>query len=225
MRRELLFGVAQHAVAERGKQHRGSGAERLEAMTVANKYDQDYWDGDRIFGDGGYRYDGRWLAVARDLVKQYGLVASSRVLEIGCGKAFLLNDLLSEVPGITVAGVDISPYAIKQAPETVRKFLTCTSATNIPYEDSSFDLVISFCTIENFTLQNACTVLSEIQRVSAGDAYVLIQSYHDDNEFVGLLDWQLVMKTILGVEEWKWLFSQCGYSGDYGFACYKIALP
>ena len=47
--------------------------DKVHCMTVAKKYGFDYWDGNRRYGYGGYRYDGRWKGVAQKLIKQYKL--------------------------------------------------------------------------------------------------------------------------------------------------------
>src|SRR3954462_13730494 len=83
-----------------------------EAAKLAKQFDRDYWDGDRKTGYGGMRYDGRWRAVAEAMVKHYGIKSSDRILDIGCGKGFLLYEFTQIVPGVEVCGLDISTYAI-----------------------------------------------------------------------------------------------------------------
>lgn len=38
---------------------------KVACMEVAKRFDQDFWDGDRKYGYGGYKYDGRWESVAQ----------------------------------------------------------------------------------------------------------------------------------------------------------------
>ena len=46
--------------------------DKVSCMLKAKEYEFDYWDGDRRFGYGGYRFiEGRWRPVAEDLIKNY----------------------------------------------------------------------------------------------------------------------------------------------------------
>lgn len=82
---------------------------------IAKQYGKEFFDGDRVNGYGGYYYDGRWKKVVEKLKEVYGINSNSSVLDIGCGKGFLLHDLLDMIPGIKVSGIDISEYAINKA--------------------------------------------------------------------------------------------------------------
>ena len=42
--------------------------EKIKCMEIAKEYGQEFWDGDRRYGYGGYKYmPGRWESVAKDL--------------------------------------------------------------------------------------------------------------------------------------------------------------
>ena len=53
-----------------------------------------------------------WVRCVEGLKYYYGLTGESSVLDVGCAKGFMLHDLIQVMPGIKVAGVDISQYAI-----------------------------------------------------------------------------------------------------------------
>jgi protein-L-isoaspartate(D-aspartate) O-methyltransferase len=164
---------------------------KAEAARRAKEWGYDYWDGDRKTGYGGYRYDGRWRAVADGLATHYGLKAGDRVLDVGCGKGFLLYDLTQAVPGIEVQGIDVSSYAMEHAKEEVRPFLKIGTAAELPFEDHSFDLVISITTLHNLYCYELERALREIERVGRRHKYVVVESYRNEEEKANLLYWQL----------------------------------
>ena len=194
---------------------------KSEAARLAKRFDRDYWDGDRRVGYGGYRYDGRWRQVADALRDHYGLRAGQRVLDVGCGKAFLLYDLTQSMPGLEVAGIDVSSYAIEHAKEEVRPALRVGDAAALPFDDSSFDLVISINTLHNLRCFDLDRALREIERVGCGDKYVCVESYRNEEEKVNLLYWQLTCESFYSPEEWEWWFERCGYSGDHSFIYFE----
>lgn len=196
--------------------------DKAECATVAKRFGAEYWDGDRKFGYGGYRYDGRWLPVARALAEHYGLKPGMRVLDVGCGKGFLLYELTRAVPGIEVAGIDISAYAIESAKEDVRPFLDVGNARELPFEDNSFDLVVSMTTFHNLTVMDLFSALREVVRVGKGTAqYILVESYRNEREKANLLYWQLTCESFYSPDEWEWIFAQTNYRGDHGYIFFE----
>jgi len=194
---------------------------KAEAAKVALRFDREYWDGDRKFGYGGYRYDGRWRKVADAMRDHYGLGAGDRVLDVGCGKGFLLYDLTQSVPGIEVAGIDVSTYAIENGKEEVRPFVRVGSAVELPFDDASFDLVVSINVLHNLRCFELERALREIERVGRGRAYVCVESFRNEREKVNLLYWQLTCRSFYSPEEWTWWFERCGYTGDHSFIVFE----
>ena len=191
--------------------------DKAESAEIATRFGAEYWDGDRRYGYGGYRYDGRWLPVARAMAAQYSLAPGQRVLDVGCGKGFLLHEFTRAVPGVAVAGLDVSDYALEHAKPEVRPFLTLGSAASLPYADASFDLVVSLGTLHNLGVGDLFAALREIARVARRQAYVMVESYRDEREKAHLLYWQLTCRSFYSVDDWKWVFRAAGYHGDYGF--------
>jgi SAM-dependent methyltransferase len=188
---------------------------------VASRFDEEYWDGDRRYGYGGYRYDGRWLPVAQAIARHYGLKPGDRLLDVGCGKGFLLHELTVAVPGLVVAGLDVSAYAIAHAHESVKKFLVEGRAEALPYDDDAFDVVISLGALHNLGAAGLFAALGEIERVARRGAYVMVESYRDEREKANLLYWQLTCRSFYSVEDWEFVFRQSGYNGDYGFIFFE----
>ncbi|MEG4283605.1 class I SAM-dependent methyltransferase [Microcoleus sp. A006_D1] len=194
---------------------------KAEAAQLAKKFDFDYWDGDRKVGYGGYTYDGRWRTVADPIVEHYNLKPGDRILDVGCGKAFLLYDFTQAVPGVEVTGIDISEYAIAHAKEEVRPFLQACSATELPFADNSFDLVISLNTLHNLYCFELDRALREIERVGNGNKYIVVESYRNEAEKANLLYWQLTCESFYTPDEWQWWFDRCGYTGDHSFIYFE----
>ncbi|MDP7017653.1 MAG: class I SAM-dependent methyltransferase [Pirellulaceae bacterium] len=188
---------------------------------IALQWGSDYWDGERQFGYGGYRYDGRWRAVAQAMVDHYQLSDDAGILDVGCGKAFLLYEFTQVLPNATVAGVDISSYAIENAKEEVRPFLQEASATDLPFDDKSFDLVYSINTLHNLYVDQLWLALGEIQRVGRKARHVTVEAYRNEREKANLLYWQLTCRAFHTPAEWEWILEQTGFVGDYAFIYFE----
>ena len=194
---------------------------KAEAAALAKQWGYDYWDGDRKTGYGGYRYDGRWRKVADAMAAHYGLKPGDRVLDVGCGKAFLLYDFTQAVPGIEVAGIDVSEYGLAHAKDEVRPFLQLASAAELPFPDGSFDLVYSINALHNLPCYDLDKALREMQRVSRRHKYLCVESYRNEVEKVNLMYWQLTCEMFCTPAEWEWWFRQTGYTGDHSFIYFE----
>lgn len=215
------FLSATHKKTTRDYLGRVNEAPKGAVATLAKKFDKEYWDGDRTTGYGGYRYDGRWRVVADAIAEHYRLESGDRVLDVGCGKGFLLHDLTRAVPGLEIVGVDISKYALGHAKEEVRPFLEHASASDLPFPDNSFDLVISITAIHNLYCYDLHTALQEVERVSRGKSYLCVESYRNEDEKANLLYWQLTCEMFCTPEEWDWWFRLAGYTGDHSFIFFE----
>lgn len=191
------------------------------AAEKAKKWGYDYWDGDRRIGYGGMHYDGRWKKVAQAMVDHYNLKPGARILDVGCGKAFLLYDFTQVLPDCEVVGLDISDYAIENAKEEVKGQLQVGCADILPFEDDFFDLVISINTLHNLQCHELDAALREMERVGKKDKFICVESYRNEEEKVNLLYWQLTCEAFNSPNEWKWWFEQTGYTGDYGYIYFE----
>ena len=187
-----------------------------EDRKIAREFEKDFFDGDRRNGYGGFNYNPRfWQPVVPNFQSYYNLSKTSSLLDVGCAKGFMLHDFLEMIPGINVQGIDISNYAIQNSMKSVKNKLQVADARELPFQDNSFDLVISITTVHNFEREDCITALKEISRVSKGNAFITVDAYRNEEEKEAMLAWNLTAKTILHVDEWKELFLEAGYSSDY----------
>ena len=210
------FITQTHQATKRNYLERVVDHNKAECATVAGRFGAEYWDGDRRYGYGGFKYDGRWRKVAEMMCEAYGIKSGDKILDVGCGKAFLLYEFTQVVPGVEVAGVDISEYGIQHSKEEVMSRLVLANATKLPFQDQEFDFVYSINTLHNLYNYDLFASVKEIQRVGKTKRHITVESYRNEQEKANLLYWQLTCKSFYTPKEWEWFFAQAGYSGDYG---------
>ena len=191
---------------------------KAEAMVIAKKYGAEYWDGDRKYGYGGYKYmPGRWEPVARKLIESYGLKSGSKVLDVGCGKSFLLYEMQRLQSGLELVGVDISQSGIDgRHPELKADLRLHDARKPLPFADQHFDLVITLNALHNLRLPELQVALGEMSRVGR-QGYLLLESYRSEQELFNLQCWALTCESFFDTEEWIWLYRHFGYQGDFEF--------
>lgn len=196
--------------------------DKVSCMLKAKEYEYDYWDGDRRYGYGGYKYmPGRWKPVAELLIKNYNLTNQSSVLDVGCGKAFLLHEMKLLLPELKIFGFDISKHAISEAKKNVDTNLFVHHAQKpYPYKDKQFDLVMSLGCLHNLKIFELKTALKEIQRVGK-QGYIMLESYRNEKELFNLQCWALTCESFFYYKEWIWIYEHFGYTGDYEFIYFE----
>lgn len=187
---------------------------------IASSEDEEYYDGDRKFGFGGYHYDGRWIKLLPKIIKKYSITEKSRVLEIGCKKGFFLNDLKILVPKIKFYGIEDHNYPIKKAMKSVKKNIQNCKYYNLPFKNKSIDFLFGFSCIYKYNLFDLVNTLKEIQRVSK-KSLISVAAYETKKEKEVFEDWTLIGNILLHKNEWKTLFKKVGYKGDYYFTTAK----
>lgn len=192
--------------------------EKVKCMKIAKKFDKDFWDGERRYGYGGFKYiEGLLEPLANSLVKYYNLKSNSKVLDVGCGKGFLLYEISKILPGIKISGFDISKYAIKNSKKEIKDNLFVHKAENkYPFQDKEFDLVISINTLHNLQIYDLEKALNELERVGK-KKYTVVEGYRNEEELFNLQCWALTAQAFFSKEEWEWIFSRFKYTGDYEF--------
>ena len=196
--------------------------DKVNCMLKAKEYEYDYWDGDRRYGYGGYRYmPGRWKPVAEALIQEYNLKPGDKVLDVGCGKAFLLYEMQLLIPELQLAGFDISMHGLNEKhPDFKANLFRYRAQDAYPFGDKEFDLVISLGCLHNLRIFELKTALSEIERVGK-QKYIMLESYRNELEMFNLECWALTAEALFDTAEWIWLYRHFGYTGDYEFIYFE----
>jgi ubiquinone/menaquinone biosynthesis C-methylase UbiE len=186
-----------------------------EMRNISRKFDFEYFDGDRMYGYGGYNYNPKfWTETTKIFYNHYKMYDEFKILDVGCGKGFMIYDFLRLYPQLKITGLDISEYAIKNAKKEVKHLLQIGNAINLPFDDNSFDLIISINTIHNLNKEDLKKSLKEFLRVSK-NTFITVDAWHNDEEKKRMLSWNLTALTYMHVDDWKFLFKQINYNRDY----------
>jgi ubiquinone/menaquinone biosynthesis C-methylase UbiE len=192
-----------------------ASAKNDEVIRISREYGFHYFDGPREYGYGGYRYDGRWVPIAEDMIRHFDLKPGDRVLDVGCAKGFLVKDFMKACPGIEAFGIDVSRYALMNCEPEVVGRLHLGNATELPFPDNSFKAAVAINSIHNLDRDQCIVALKELQRVSGGRAYVQVDSYRTPEERQMFLDWVLTAHYHEYPDGWIRTFQEAGYTGDY----------
>ena len=190
-------------------------AKTPENIALAKQFGEAYFDGPREVGYGGYRYDGRWKPVAKDIIRHFGLKGGDRILDVGCGKGFLVKDLMTMCPGLEAFGLDISEYALRHCEPEVVGRLHLGNAVSLPFPDRSFSAVLSINTIHNLQQPDVLRALREIERLAPGRGFVQVDAYHTPEQRELFMNWVLTAEFHGYPEGWLRVFEEAGYTGDW----------
>ena len=205
-----LYPRSKRPIDERG------GLVTEEHRNIAKQFGKEFFDGDRLYGYGGYRYHPRfWTDTVRRFAEHYDLPNNASVLDVGCGKGFMMHDFKRLYPSMTVAGIDISQYAYDNALPDMKPYIRVGTASHLPYADKTFDLVTSINTVHNLPLEECKQSLRELKRVSKGHSFVVVDAWRNEEEKERMLMWNLTALTYMHADDWSDLFADVGYTGDY----------
>ena len=187
-----------------------------EHRRIAKQFGEEFFDGDRLYGYGGYNYHPRfWQETVKRFRDHYKLAEDASILDVGCGKGFMMHDLKELMPKASIAGIDISQYAYDNCLKNMKPFMRIGNASELPWPDNSFDLVIAINTLHNLPLEECKQALHEIQRVNKNHSFIVNDAWRNEEEQRGMLAWNLTALTYMHVDDWKKLFKEVGYKGDY----------
>ena len=183
------------------------------------KFPKEYFDGDRTFGYGGYKYNPKFFdKIVKKMIKHYNLKKRSKILDVGCAKGFMLYDFKKNIPNSKIRGIDISKYCKENAHPKVKRYITVGNCKKLLFNDNSFDLVVSISTIHNLEEKYIKQALSEIMRVSKGNIFLRVKAHKNHKQKKIIDNWNLVAKSNLSEKKWLKLFKEIKFKGDYSFS-------
>jgi len=197
--------------------------DKVHSMKIAKKFSRQYWDGERKFGYGGYKYiEGRNEKLAKNLIRKFRLNSKSKILDMGCGKGYLLFDIKKIIPQISIKGIDISKYAVKNSKKEISKYIKQHDIRKKTFfNNDEFDLVISINTLHNLKIFDLFKTLKEIRRISK-KSYIIVESYTNEYELFNLQCWALTCQSFYSIDEWEWIFRNEKFSkNEYNFIFFE----
>jgi len=187
-----------------------------EDLRIARQFGKEYFDGDRKYGYGGYHYNPRfWTETVKHIRDYYKLAPDVSILDVGCGKGFMLHDFKLLIPDASIAGIDISEYAYENAMDDIKPFMKIGNAKELPFPDKSFDLVVAINTVHNLPFDECRQAIREIQRISRYNSFIVVDAWRNDEERERHFKWVVTCLTAMHVDDWQLLFKEVGYKGDY----------
>ncbi|MDB0032214.1 class I SAM-dependent methyltransferase [Alphaproteobacteria bacterium] len=196
--------------------------EKPDCMSIAKKYSKEFFDGDRKYGYGGYKYlPNRWNDVVNNIQKFYNLDKYSKILDAGAGKGFFIKDLKDRIYSNKIYGFDISEYAVKHCHDDIRdNFFIHDIRKKLEFNDKYFDLLTCFGVLHNLKIFEIKKTIQELNRVSKRQ-YIWVESYRSDKELFNLQCWAKTCESFFTPDEWIWVFKEFGYSGEYEFIYFE----
>lgn len=195
--------------------------ETLSHRTDDHLYGQGYWDS--LDNGAGYQDGVFWQDLAHIIKEvwgydQEGNDRSFGVLDVGCAFGYLVKQLRAR--GVDTYGTDISEYALDQAPEIARPFVSyhdLTGTAELPTRivESGrvrWDLVVCLETLEHIPEEYTQRALDHLRGVMAPDGYGFfaicltdVEGWESDPTHINMHDygWWLKQLTIAG-------FKVCG---------------
>ena len=199
------------------KRYVSKNSRTIKNRIVASYRGKKFYDGKREDGYGGFKYDSRWKAVAKKIFDVYRLKDNAKILQIGCDKGFLLQDIKEIFPKAKVRGIEVSDYAIQSADKKIKKFIKKGLFYDLPFKKNEFDFVIAIGPVYSLNLANAIKCLKEIKRVGKDKSFITLGSYESERDFRLFRYWTVLGSTILKKKEWIEVLKHTKYNGDYKF--------
>ena len=193
----------------------GSNLRTINHRIVATYRDKNFFDGDRNFGYGGFKYDGRWKQVARNCVELFDLKLESNILHINCDFGFLLHDIKEINNTYNCFGTEMSRYAIDNSMKSIKDSITYTRPVDIDFKENFFNLTIALGVVYMLTLSDAINLLKKITYITKkNNSFITLATYSNDEDTELFNNWTLGGNLCLKREEWQVVFDEANYKGN-----------
>ncbi len=118
------------------------------------------------------------MRLRKNMLKMYPPKKGMHVLEVGCGTG--INLKLYQKAGCEVHGIDLSPSMVKAAGKKLGKQaeIKLGDASNMPYPDECFDLVLAMLTLHEMPRSVRLTVMDEMVRLIKINGRLLLIDFH-----------------------------------------------
>ena len=203
------------------KRYVSKNSRTIKNRIIASLRGKNFYDGKREDGYGGFKNDGRWKIIAKKIFDTYKLKDNAKILQIGCDKGFLLQDIKEIYPKSKVRGIEVSDYAIQSSDKKIKKFITKGPFHDLPFKKNEFDFVIAIGAVYSLNLTDAIKCLKEIRRVGKGKSFITLGAYELEKDLRLFRYWTLLGSTILSKKEFLSSFTELGeISSIYLFIIY-----
>jgi len=191
------------------------GQRGLQERLIASERDSRFFDGERNYGYGGLKYDGRWQNVAESFINKFNLHRYSRILQIQTEKGFLIHEFGKILGQDSILGTEDSNYALEHLHGFASGRVLLASPVTLPFPDNTFDLVICLGVTYTQNLGGAVAVLREIERVSRGASFITVANAESERDHELMREWSLLGNLIFSEEDWLTIFHYAGFTGSY----------
>lgn len=191
----------------------------IDHRIVSSQRDKDFFDGDRNYGYGGFKYDGRWKDIAKKVIDRYKLDNTSKILQINCEMGFFLHDIKKILPNLEVYGIETSSYAYQNFyDEDIKSNVSLVdNYCKLNYENNYFDFILCIGAVYTLNLTDIIKILKEIVRVGKNKSFINLASYETHNDYWLMKEWSLLGTTILKKDDWKKILKYVNYKSDFSF--------
>ena len=170
-------------------------------ILTSQEYDISYFDGQKTtyqhnagysYYDRWYRIDGEkslgefWKDYTNKLKNIYDF-QNKKVLEIGCAKGFIVEDLVDM--GVDAYGLDISSYAISTAinsailrrPDLITRFIVGDARIILSnYSTKQFDVIFTCRFLECIDDMDLIQLINEMNRISKKQIHIIDEQPNSD---------------------------------------------